>query len=96
MTRKAVSLKSNTDAGGIGRLVGTPVMCARANFDREFLRTGWSTEVVRIFPDYSVERRTGLTKSQLLNRILACQRLLGTVSAIGPKMSEFFGNSKIS
>ena len=94
MTRKAVSLKSNTDAGEVGRLFGTHGICARTNFDRKILRAGLSTEVVDIYSRYEIEFRVAHAKFQLQRTILAYQRAVPSVPAMGPKMSEISENSK--
>ena len=60
--------------------------------NHELLRTGSRTEFVHIFLVYSVERRAGYAKSQLLNRILAYQRLMETIQAITPKLGKFWLN----
>ncbi len=60
--------------------------------NHELLRTGSCTEFVHIFLVYSVERRAGYAKSQLLNRILAYQRPVETTQAMTPKMAKFWLN----
>ena len=60
--------------------------------NEEFLCTGSRTESVHIFLIYSVERRAGYAKSQLLNRILAYQRPMETTQAMTPKMAKFWLN----